>query len=209
VVPSPPPIGGGIQVRDFIKAELRTHKDQARNLSTKFWCRFSAQYDFGSSLMDDLELPLDTLGVSSDLLSKISVCHESNPATRSTEPLERYLEFCQPLNRREIYGILAACEESHSLSRSFSIQMKTSVLKYFARIAHILFHTYIYINRFIYIYINIYTHLYCFLDFCPPYGPHMIIIVGVYKHVYLYRPYVRLWFTIFVLHVHFLFSCYI
>ena len=129
-----PSIEGGIQVHEYIKAALRSHNKERKNLSTKFWCGFVDQYDFGSSIIDDLELPADSLVVNEDLVNKISMCHDANPATRSTEQLERYLEF-STLNRREIYGIIGASEEGPSVSRAFSVTMKVAVLKYFARTA--------------------------------------------------------------------------
>ena len=71
--------------------------------------------------------------VSDELLEKIGIAHSDNPASRSVEPLERFLDECGDLSYVEMYGILQAAMEGPLVIRASSIRMLVSVLRYIGR----------------------------------------------------------------------------
>ena len=45
----------------------------------------------------------------------------------------RYLEVCDPLNRRSVFGLFKLTAEGPEVSRAFAMRAQNAILKYFAR----------------------------------------------------------------------------
>ena len=87
-------------------------------------------------MVDRLDEPAatDFEHVSPQLLEKMAIARSDNPAARSSEPLERFLEDCEDLQYVELYGVLHVSIECPLVVRSASVRMLVAVLKYIARI---------------------------------------------------------------------------
>lgn len=69
----------------------------------------------------------------SELVEMIHLCHHENPAARRIVALERYLEYCKPLNRLSLFGVLRASQESPTMAKAGARKCQIAILRYFAR----------------------------------------------------------------------------
>ena len=126
----------GCRIHDVVSQQIRLNRSDKKNLTSRFWD--SIICDFGlkvSCVTDQLPDPEgDDLAVSTEVLEKLGSAHCDNPAQRSTEPLERFLDHATELSYAEVYGILCASMESQKILRAASTRMLMAVLKYIARI---------------------------------------------------------------------------
>lgn len=127
----------GESIRQALGEQLRANRSTRKNLSSQFWTKLIADFRLNASVVDKLDEPepSDFELVSPQLVEKMSVARSDNPAARSSEPLERYLEDCPELRYVELYGILHVCVECPLVVRSASVRMLVAVLKYIARIS--------------------------------------------------------------------------
>ena len=123
---------GVTKVRDFIAAEIRTLRGTPRRLSTRFWCSLNEHFDINVSASDCLEEPPGDNEIADELVEKIMLAHADNPAERSCEGVDRYLEF-NTLNKKEMYLLLKASQEGPTLPKASSVKLRVSIVKYFAR----------------------------------------------------------------------------
>ena len=123
---------GVTKVRDFIAAEIRTLRGTTKRLSTRFWSSFNDHFDIDVNASDILEEPPANEEIADELVEKISLAHADNPAERTCEGVERYLEF-NTLSKREMYLLIKASQEGPTLSKAFSVKLRVNIVKYFAR----------------------------------------------------------------------------
>ena len=126
----------GESVRQALGEQLKANRSTKKNLSSQFWTKLISDFKLNTSVVDKLDEPdpSDLEHVSPQLIEKMSIARSDNPAARSSEPLERFLEDCPELRYVELYGILHVCIECPLVVRSASVRMLVAVLKYFARI---------------------------------------------------------------------------
>ncbi len=130
---------GVTKVRDFIAAEIRTLRGTTKRLSTRFWTSFNDHFDINVNASDILEEPPPDEEVADELVEKIMLAHADNPAERTCEGVDRYLEF-NTLNKREMYLLIKASQEGPTLSKAFSVKLRVTIVKYFARSESLLTH---------------------------------------------------------------------
>ena len=123
----------GQSLRDYLAEHVRLNKKMKRKFSVKFWVSLFERFDLNSNVSD--KLPDGPAGeeVRDLLLEKLAIVHHDNPAMRSTEPLERFLEECDELNRTELTGLIKGVEESPKVIRSANVKLVTAALIYMAR----------------------------------------------------------------------------
>ena len=68
-----------------------------------------------------------------DLVAPMSSMHDTNPATRTIEPLLAYLRTCDELKYVEIYGIVHACQESPTVLASHYSKVMLALLEHIVR----------------------------------------------------------------------------
>eukprot|EP00969_Alexandrium_andersonii_P019667 858152-Alexandrium_andersonii.AAC.1 len=61
--------------------------------------------------------------VESDDCSSSQVAHSENPAARTSLPFERYVDHCEAMNRRSVFGMLRLTMESPSLTRALAMRL--------------------------------------------------------------------------------------
>jgi hypothetical protein len=125
----------GLRIHDVVSEQIRSNRSDKKNLTSRFW--EDVIVEFGLKVVfvtDQLADPAeDGSDVSVDVLEKLGSAHCDNPAHRTTEPLERFLEHCPVLSYAELYGILCASMESQKVLRAASTMMLMAALKYIAR----------------------------------------------------------------------------
>ena len=122
------------RIHGVVSMQMRANRSEKKNLASRFWDSIVTDFGLKSICVTD-QLPLaDTdESVSTDVFEKLGSAHCDNPAQRSTEPLERFLDHIIDLSYRELHGIICASMESQKIVRAASTRMLLSVLKYIAR----------------------------------------------------------------------------
>ena len=123
----------GQSIRDVLKLQIRDNKNSKKNLTTAFWTRLANDFSLSSSAADRLPDPVGEEAICDELVDKLGFAHSDNPASRSVEPLERFLDECSELSYVECYGILQASMEGPLVIRSASVRMLVAFLKYLGR----------------------------------------------------------------------------
>ena len=123
----------GQSIRDVLKLQIRDNKDNKKKLTTAFWTKLATEFCLSSSAADLLPDPVDDANICDELVDKLGIAHSDNPASRSVEPLERFLDECPQLSYVECYGILHASMEGPLVIRSASVRMLIAFLKYLGR----------------------------------------------------------------------------
>jgi len=123
----------GQSIRDVLKLQIRENKDNKKKLTTAFWTKLATEFCLSSSAADLLPDPVDDANICDELVDKLGIAHSDNPASRSVEPLERFLDECPQLSYVECYGILHASMEGPLVIRSASVRMLIAFLKYLGR----------------------------------------------------------------------------
>ena len=62
--------------------------------------------------------------------------HADNPAERTCDGVDRYLEF-NTLSKNETCVLLKASQEGPTLTKAFSIKLRFSIARHFARSGHV------------------------------------------------------------------------
>ena len=123
----------GQSIRDVLKLQIRDNKSSKKNLTTAFWTRLASDFSLSSSAADRLPDPVGGESICDELVDKLGFAHSDNPASRTVEPLERFLDECSELSYVECYGILQASMECPLVIRSASVRMLVAFLKYLGR----------------------------------------------------------------------------
>lgn len=126
----------GQRVRDRIAEQVRKNRPEKKKLTTQFWTELINAFHLVPETSGSGELPdpdPEDVHVREDLLERIGMAHADNPAGRSVEPLERYLERCEDLSYVELYGCIKASMEGPRVIRSASGRLLVAILKYIAR----------------------------------------------------------------------------
>jgi len=124
----------GQRVRDVVAEQIRQNRSSSKKLTSCFWADVAKSFKLTpGSIADTLAQPPDGERVSEVLLEKLGVAHAENPAVRSTEPLERFLENCEILSYTEMYGIIRASMEGPKITKASSCRLLLACVKYMAR----------------------------------------------------------------------------
>lgn len=124
----------GASIRDRIRDQFKNNKAMGRKLSSKFWEGLYSDFNLNQTPADQLPNPPQGLDCRDDLLQALEAAHHDNPASRSTFPVERFLDSCTPnLNEFELHGLLHAVQENTTLCRPSALKLQLAVLRYFAR----------------------------------------------------------------------------
>ena len=124
----------GVSIRDYLKGSLREFKNDKKRFNPRFWVTFFQKFPLKRSAAERLEMPEMVYGeISDELLTCLAAAHSENPATRSVEPLERFLEHCGELTKPEVYGLLNGVMEGPMVTRQQSYRCLTAILGYIAR----------------------------------------------------------------------------
>ena len=92
-----------------------------KNLCSRVWCKIYERFALTSDITSALEVPRDEEEEKDrSLLLALAAADSGNPAGDGALPLERYLARCDELNMTEMWGLLAACQESPSMCRAVS-----------------------------------------------------------------------------------------
>ena len=146
----------GSRIHDVVSEQIRSNRSEKKNLTSRFWD--SVICDFGLKaccVTDQLPDPEgDDLSVSTDVLEKLGSAHCDNPAQRSTEPLERFLDHCADLSYAELKGIMCASMESQKIVRAASTRMLMAALTYIARICAGCTRSYAELRSFVLVYLG-------------------------------------------------------
>ena len=114
----------------FLEAESRNGK-----IGTRTWVRLFKDFELNMSV--DLPEPDEEDGhVDDELLEVIAAATNENYVRANVVPLERYLEFCDPLSVTATYGLLQSLVPSPELSLPNAIRGQVAVLKMWGRTCH-------------------------------------------------------------------------
>jgi hypothetical protein len=124
----------GVGMFEYMCDVLRDLKGSDAYWTSANWVALYSEFGLQVSLEDKLEDPPLTDGCPSEALTyALSVAHSPNPADRSSEKVERFLENCEALNQTEVYGMLIACSESPVISKALHAKLFVAIAKFFAR----------------------------------------------------------------------------
>ena len=124
----------GESIRLWTQKQIEAYRLKGTNIGTKFWCDLNAEFALDyKGISDELPDPPEDLEVGKILWKQIGICHDTNPTIQSCRPFEDYLEFCDILNEKEIFGIANAMQVSPRLSKHIANGMQIALLKYFVR----------------------------------------------------------------------------
>ncbi len=128
----------GQRVHDVVAEQIRENRSSKRKLTSKFWD--GVIKDFGLKLTlitDNLPAPDPNETVSHAVFEKLGSAHCDNPAQRTTDPLERFLDSCEVLTYTELFGIISASMEGPKVLRAASTRMFLATLRYIVRPYHL------------------------------------------------------------------------
>ena len=117
-----------------MKLQLKLIKKNRKYWCAKNWVALYASFSLNSNPSDNLPEPAEDLKPTSDFLEALGPSHDDNPAARTTDPIERYLEHCDNLNEAEFTGLLQASQESAMITKLCGNKMQIACLKFIARI---------------------------------------------------------------------------
>ena len=123
----------GQSLRDVIAQALRDLTPRRKYLSFAFWTKLFDDFDLHSAFVEQLPPVGDHIPIADDLLEALMVATAENPATRSSEPLEAFLEFCTAVNEAELVLILKSTVEGPVISRRQSRKMQLFLMKHIGR----------------------------------------------------------------------------
>jgi hypothetical protein len=123
----------GIGVVEYMMNMLRELKGESKYWTSKQWQDLYVEFDLAVKIEDKLDNPSAEEPVRDSLIVALKAPYSKNPAERSSEPVERFLETCPNLNMTEIYGLLIACAESPIVTKTIHAKLFVSIAKYFAR----------------------------------------------------------------------------
>jgi len=72
--------------------------------------------------------------ISDSLIQALECCAKTNPATRTTEPLEALLRHAGPMNQTEVYGMVKACISNQQLGMPAKDAIILEVMNYMIRV---------------------------------------------------------------------------
>ena len=115
----------GERIWDAVAAQVRHNRAGNEKLNTKFWSRLIGEFDLEVECIADRlpAPPEDSAAPSEEFMEKLGYVHADNPATRSTEPLERHLDHCGKLSYIELYGLISACMGSPKVLKSAGVRL--------------------------------------------------------------------------------------
>ena len=119
---------------EYMSEVLRSLKGSNAYWTSGHWQKLYIEFGLQASLEECLEAPPSTDACPSEALTfALGVAHSPNPADRSADKVERFLENCEELNQTEVYGMLIACMESPVISKSLHAKLFVAIAKIFAR----------------------------------------------------------------------------
>ena len=87
-----------------------------------------------STLGDTLPDPPEADGKPrEEVVPAVSALHADNPANRSVERLERFLDRCPELTETEVYGIVGACVGGPKMTRASAVRGQIAIVRYLVR----------------------------------------------------------------------------
>lgn len=89
----------GLTIREYVAQAFKQASGKQGRLGSKFRCRVNEEF-----CLTHTSDPPPGEQLDSELVEMIHLCHHENPAARRTVALERYLEYCKPLNRLSLFG---------------------------------------------------------------------------------------------------------
>lgn len=123
----------GLTIREYVSQAFKQASGKQGRLGSKFWCQVNEEFGLTQALADGLADPPSDQQLDPELVDMIHLCHHENPAARRTVALERYLEYCKPMNRLSLYGLLRASQESPTMTKASARKCQIAILQYFAR----------------------------------------------------------------------------
>jgi len=123
----------GIGVIEYMMNILRELKGESKYWTSKQWQDLYVEFDLAVKIEDKLDNPSVEEPVRDSLIVALKAPYSKNPAERSAEPVERFLETCPNLNMTEIYGLFIACAESPIVNKTVHAKLFVAIAKYFAR----------------------------------------------------------------------------
>jgi hypothetical protein len=123
----------GIGVIEYMMNILRELKCDGKYWTSKQWQDLYVEFELALKIEDKLDNPSLEEPVRDSLLVALQAPYAKNPAERSAEPVERFLETCPNLNMTEIYGLFIACAESPIVNKNVHAKLFVAIAKYFAR----------------------------------------------------------------------------
>lgn len=124
----------GETVRDAIRSGLKKLGSKRKYLSPEFWTDLYTDFDLHSAIFTHLPDAPDGLQVSDDLLEALVPASSENPACRSSEPLQAYLDYATaPVNKAERLLLLQACAEGPFVTRKQAHKLHLMVLKHMGK----------------------------------------------------------------------------
>ena len=123
-------------VREYLKTHIKQAYSSDKRLSTRFWVQFFCDFaDLKMTIADKLLPPADADDepINEELFEAIAAIHHANPARRTCEPLEAFLQHAQVLTKKEMFGLIHASMEGPLISRNVSNKLLTVILAYITR----------------------------------------------------------------------------
>ena len=124
----------GQSLHSRVLAELQRLKPLGKHIGLDFWHQLIVEHNLVGGFASELPPPPASEVVDKELNLALSLCHDRNPAARSTAKLLRWMSYAAPPNRTELIGLLSGAGEGPSLSKAHSLQICEGLIKYIARV---------------------------------------------------------------------------
>ena len=119
---------------DYMLHVLRALKKEGKYWTKKNWTDVYGYFPLKLDVASLLDPPNDDDDVRPEILVALSGPHHKNPAMRTSESLERFLENVTDLNMKELYGLMTGLVESSIVTKSMHERCYAAIGNYFCRI---------------------------------------------------------------------------
>ena len=123
----------GDDIATVVRRKIHELRGTRKHIPWSFWQQIVKDHHLTGELLAGLAVPPDPENVNKDLDDALNIAHNPNPAARSAEKILRMLEWSEPMNRTEFFGLIHGSVESPSMSAKMSQSVLQAVLKFIAR----------------------------------------------------------------------------
>ena len=124
----------GVRLIEFVADKIQELDANKKKLTSAFWMLVDKKFpSLRTSPADSLTFPQTSENVSKDMLDALSIARHGSPALKSTEPLKRYLSYCETLSTTEVIGIAQQTQEDAFVTRKAALNLQFALLGTLAR----------------------------------------------------------------------------
>jgi hypothetical protein len=122
----------GLVLRERILADKRALPEGQR-LGATYYAQLAMEWAGGQASFAKLKPAIAGEAISDGLIQALECCAKTNPASRSTEPLESILRHQGPMNQTEVYGMVKAIISNSQMGQIAKDAIILEVMHYLIR----------------------------------------------------------------------------